>query len=285
MAPVVVPRWIQLVLLPLAILAAYGLLRAAGPIALLFIIAALIALLLNPSVTVLRRARFPRGVAVLTVVLGLAVLLGGVGALLAGPIGDQVSAFQRTVPDVVSDANAGLADLQAWLDRRGVNVQVKEPGQTALETLGAQIAEGSGELVNFTREALTLLVEASIALILILVLAIYMLLYGERIGEAVRSVVPRGDGTPADDFPTGVQSAVFGYVRGQVLFSTIMGVSGGVMLYVLGSVGIFEDGKTYALFFGLFYGLAEFIPYVGPIIGAAPPILISLFGGEPLDAL
>jgi len=139
--------------------------------------------------------------------------------------------------------------------------------------------------VTFTREALTLLVEASIALILVLVLAIYMLLYGERIGELVRSIVPRGDGTPADDFPTRIQAAVFGYVRGQLLFCTIMGTSAGVMLYALGSVGIFEDGKTYALFFGLFYGFAELIPYIGPAIGAAPPVLISLFGGEPLDAL
>ncbi len=285
MVPVVVPRWIQLVLLPLAILGAFGLVRAAGPITLLFIIAGLIALLLNPFVTILRRARFPRGIAVFAVVGGLAVIVGGAGTLLADPLGDQVSAFQRNVPDLVADANEGLADLQGWLDRNDINIQLKEPGETALQTLGAQIAEGSGDIVTFTREALTLLVEASIALILVLVLAIYMLLYGERIGQLVRSIVPRGDGTAADDFPTRIQAAVFGYVRGQLMFSTIMGTSAGVMLYVLGSVGIFEDGKTYALFFGLFFGFAELIPYVGPAIGAAPPVLISLFGGEPLDAL
>jgi len=284
-APVVVPRWVQLVLLPLALLGAYGLVRAAGPIALLFTIAALIALLLNPFVTLLRRRGLPRGLAVSAVMLALVLLLGGLGALLANPIAEQVSAFQRSVPDLVDDANAGLADLQAWLDRNGIGVQIKEPGETALQTLGTQIAEGSGDLVAFTSEALTLLVEASIALILIVVLAIYMLLYGERIGQAVRSIVPRGDGSADDDFPTRIQAAVFGYVRGQLMFSTIMGVSAGVMIYVLGSVGIFEDGRTYALFFGLFYGFAELIPYVGPAIGAAPPVLICLFGGEPLDAL
>src|SRR5687767_5677325 len=48
--PVVVPRWIQAVVLPLAILGAYLLLRAAGPVALIFIVAALVALLLNPFV-------------------------------------------------------------------------------------------------------------------------------------------------------------------------------------------------------------------------------------------
>ena len=38
-----------------------GVARAAGPVLLLFIVAGLIALLLNPFVTLLRRARFPRG--------------------------------------------------------------------------------------------------------------------------------------------------------------------------------------------------------------------------------
>ena len=69
-----------------------------------------------------------------------------------------------------------------------------------------------------------------------------MLIYGQRIGAAARRIVPPGDGTPEDDFPTRIQAAVFGYVRGQLLFSSIMGVSAGIMLWVLGSVGVFEDG-------------------------------------------
>ena len=98
-------------------------------------------------------------------------------------------------------------------------------------------------------------------------------------------MVPRGDGTPEDDFPTRIQAAVFGYVRGQLLFSLIMGTSAGVLLWVLGSLGIFPEGKTYAVAFGAWYGFAELIPYVGPAIGAFPPVLIALFSGEPLDAV
>src|SRR3954453_20145438 len=60
-APVVLPRWVQLVLLPLAILGAVALMRAAGPVLLVFIVAGLIALLLNPFVSLLRRLGFPRG--------------------------------------------------------------------------------------------------------------------------------------------------------------------------------------------------------------------------------
>jgi predicted PurR-regulated permease PerM len=283
--PVVVPRWIQQVVLPLAIVGTFLLLHAAGPVLLLFVIAALIALLLNPAVSWLHRRRVPRGLSVLLVYLGLIAALTLAGVLISDPVSNQVANFQDEVPGLIDDADGAFADLQAWLDRNNIDLEVQSGGQTALQTLGDRVAEGSAELVNFTREVLRFLVEASIAIILILVLSVYMLLYGERIGAGVRSVMPRGDGSREDDFPTRIQAAVFGYVRGQVLFSTIMGASAGVLLYVAGSLGVFEQGLDYVLFFAIFFGLAELIPYVGPAIGAAPPLIIALVSGEPGDAL
>src|SRR3954452_3010571 len=283
--PVLVPRWVQLVMLPLAVLGLYGLLRTAGPVLELFIIAGLLALLLNPFVTLLQRAHLPRALAVAIVMIGLLGLLVGLGFLLANPISDQVSGFQHNVPRYVDDANSSLADLQDWLDRKGVDVQVSEEGQTALQTLGERVGGGAGDGVSFTRGALQTLVEASLALFLVIVLAVYMLIYGDRIGAVVRSVVPRGDGTPEDDFPTRVQASLFVYVRGQLLFSLIMGTSAGLMLAVLGSLGIFPDGRTYAVAFGAWYGFAELIPYVGPAVGGFPPVVIAALSNDPLDAV
>ncbi|HWM12839.1 MAG TPA: AI-2E family transporter [Solirubrobacteraceae bacterium] len=281
---VLVPRWVQLVMLPLAVIGAWALIRASGRVVLLFVIAALLALLLNPFVALLRRAGFPRGLAVLAVMLSVVLVLAGVGVLLSNPVADQVSSFRDNVPEIVDDANASLEDLQSWLDDNGIDVQITDESQSALESLGENLTAGSGELLSFTQDALRTLVEASLALILVIVICVYMLLYGERIGAGVRSVMPWNDG-PGDDYPTRIQRAVFGYVRGQLLFSLIMGTSAGVLLWVLGSLGIFPDGAKYALFFGAWYGFAELIPYVGPAIGAAPPVLIALFSGEPLDAL
>src|SRR4051812_33501282 len=96
--PVVVPRWVQLVTLPLAIVGLVGLLRAAGPIVLVFTIAALIAMLLNPFVTVLRRRGVPRGLAVLITWLG--VLLGIVG--VAGVLGEPIARQGNKFPDSVA---------------------------------------------------------------------------------------------------------------------------------------------------------------------------------------
>ncbi|MEA2126868.1 MAG: hypothetical protein QOI80_3650 [Solirubrobacteraceae bacterium] len=284
-APVVVPRWVQMVTLPLAVLGLYAVLRAAGGVLLLFVIAGLIALLLNPFVTLVRRTGLPRGLSVLVVFLILITFIGGLVALVSNPIADQVSAIQKNVPQYVRDANSALADVQDFFDDKGINVQIADQGRTALETLGDRLSKGSGTIVRFTRDALTKIVEASLALILVIVLTVYLLLYGERIGAGVRRIIPRGDGSSEDDFPTRIQRAVLGYVRGQLLFSLIMGTSAGVMLFILGSLGIFPDGKTYALAFGAFYGFAELIPYVGPIIGGAAPVWAAWLGSNPIDGV
>jgi predicted PurR-regulated permease PerM len=96
--------------------------------------------------------------------------------------------------------------------------------------------------------------------------------------------MPRGDGTPEDDYPTEIQQAVAGYVRGQLLFSLIMGLSAGVAMWIAGVTGLFPEGKTYAVFFGVFYGLMELIPYIGPVLGSIPPVLVALVN-HPIDAV
>jgi predicted PurR-regulated permease PerM len=73
-------------------------------------------------------------------------------------------------------------------------------------------------------------------------------------------------------------------VGGQLLFSLIMGASAGLALYVFGLLGIFPDGEKYAVAFAMFYGVMELVPYIGPILGALPPILVALFT-NPISAL
>jgi predicted PurR-regulated permease PerM len=283
-APLVVPRAVQLVLLLVALLAAWEIARAAGTVLLLFLIAGVIALILNPLVKLLERRRLPHGLAVLAVYIGLLAVLVGVGAVLANPVSNQVQNFQHDVPKLVDDATRSLDDVQRWLDDRGINVHIKNQGQTALQTLQSKVLRGSGDIVSFSRDLLQRLVETSFALILILVISVYMLVYAEQIGNVVRSAMPRGAGTPDDDFPLRVQRAVYHYVRGQLLFSLIMGTTAAIALWIFGVLGIFPDGQRYALFFGAFFGLMELIPYIGPVLGAIPPILVALFN-DPLSAI
>ncbi|TMK24143.1 MAG: AI-2E family transporter [Actinobacteria bacterium] len=281
---VVVPRWVQLVALPLSVLAAWALAKAAGKVLLLFIIAALIALILNPAVSFAQRGRMPRGLAVLVVYLAFFVSLAGIGVLLANPISNQVRSFTNTLPGITNEANKKLAELERTLNQNGFHVHIVKPGKTALQSIQAKVTKSASKFLSFGGALLTEVANAIFNLILIFVLSVYMLLYGRQIGALVRRVMPPGDGSRADDYPLLVQRAVSRYVGGQLLFSTIMGASAGFALYIFGVTGIFPDGSKYAVAFGVFYSVMELIPYIGPILGALPPVLVALFT-EPITAL
>jgi putative heme transporter len=273
----VVPRWVQLVALPLSVLAAWALAKAAGKVLLLFIVAGLIALILNPAVAFVQRGRMPRGLAVLVVYVAFFVSLAGIGLLLANPISNQVRTFTNNLPKIVNEANKKIASFEGELNQNGIHVHLVKPGKTALQSIQAKVAKSASKFVSFGGALLTEIANAIFNLVLIFVLSVYMLLYGRQIGALVRRVMPSGDGTKADDYPLLVQRAVSRYVGGQLLFSGIMGASAGLSLYLFGVLGIFPDGSKYALAFGVFYGVMELVPYIGPILGAAPPVAVALF--------
>jgi predicted PurR-regulated permease PerM len=280
----VIPRWVQLVALPLAVLALWSLAKVAGPVLLLFIVAGLIALILNPAVAFLQRRHLPRGLAVLAVFLGFFLALAGIGFLVANPISNQVRTFTNNLPHLVNEANEQIASLQKELNKQGLHVHLVKQGKTALQTFQEKIAKSASKLASFGGGLLTEAASAIFDLVLVFVLSVYMLLYGERIGKLVRRLMPDSDGSQADDYPHLVQRAVSRYVGGQLLFSVIMGASAGVSLYVFGLVGLFPDGEKYAIAFAVFYGVMELVPYIGPILGAAPPVLVALFT-HPISAV
>ena len=281
---VVVPRWVQLVVLPLSLLALYALARAAGRVVLLFIVAGVIALILNPAVAFLQRRHLPRGLAVLAVYLAFFLTLAGIGALLANPISNQVRTFTNNLPHIRDEANKQIATLQQELDKAGIHLHIVKQGKTALQSIQEKVSKSAGKLASSFGALLTEVAKVIFDLVLIFVLSVYMLLYGKQIGALVRRLMPPGDGTRADDYPTLVQRGVSRYVGGQLLFSFIMGASAGVALYLFGVLGIFPDGSKYALVFGVLYGFFELIPYIGPFLGALPPVLVALFT-HPISAV
>ena len=283
-APLVVPRGVQLVLLLVALLALWVAARAARSVVEIIIVASFIALMLNPFVAFLGRRGIPRGVAIPLAYLSLLLVIAGIGLALAQPITNQVDAFQRNVPQLVREANKTLNNVQTFFNHHGIHVQVEKQGQTALQTLQTKVLKSSSSLLSFTTSLLTSAAGAAISLVLIFVMSVYLLVYGRQIGTLVRRWLPDADGTPEDDYPTRVQRAVGGYVRGQLLFSIVMGTTAGLALWLFGLLGIFHDGRTYAFAFGAFFGVMELVPFIGPVLGAIPPIAVALFE-NPLTAL
>jgi predicted PurR-regulated permease PerM len=281
--PIVVPRWIQLVLLPLALLGAFEIAQAAGTIFVILLAACVIAMILNPLAKRLQRL-LPRGLAIVASYLVVALCFALVIGVLVEPVANEISHVSGNLPSFVRKANQELQSVQGFLNRHRINVHIAQQGHSALQSIEKRLLKSSGSIVSFSRDLLGKAVTLGVDLLLTFVLSVYLLVYARPIGDLVRKLMPPGDGTPGDDYPLLVQHALFGYMRGQLLFSAIMGGSASLLMAIVGLAGIFPDGSKFALFFGLFYALMELIPYIGPILGPIPPVLVALVT-HPVSAL
>ena len=194
--------------------------------------------------------------------------LAGAGVLLANPVADQVADVRATTcRAIVDSANERLADLQDYFDRKGINIEVKRQGETALQTLQEKVVGGTERHRLVRRpDLLTTVVTAGLRADPRhrLVGLHAHLRRADRRDRALGHAAGRRHAR-ADDFPTRVQRAVGGYVRGQLLFSLAWARAPGSACGSSASLGIFPDGKTYAFAFGVWFGLMELVPFVGPV--------------------
>jgi predicted PurR-regulated permease PerM len=278
-----IPRWIQLVGLPVLAVLAYLLASTLGHALFLFLTASVIAFLLNPLVRRLEGVRVPRGLGVAIVYLTFAAAVVVIVVALATVVVDQTRSAAERIDDYVTEedgrsgltgAESDLDRLEVWLGDRGIDVELR--GQTSewLDSLSA------GDISGYTQDAISLAQGAAISfvlllfsIVLIIVISIYMLLDMPRLESAIDRRFPPASGVP---LTLRIESALAGYVRGQLLLSTIIGASAGVGMWLLGALDLVPGAEQYALLFGLWTAVIEVIPYIGPWLSAVPPAIYAL---------
>ena len=240
-----------------------------GRVVFVFLVSMVIALLLNPLVRMLRRAHVPRGLAVGTVFLSFLGVVAAAIVLLIPPIQQQINTIRANLPLYTDQAQRQVQNVQGFFDRNSIDIDVAERANAALQALRGWANDLSGNAVSYSLSALGALV----VLIIIIVAAVYMLLDAPQILRGAR----RLGGPSAAQFLRRTERTLVEYIKAQTLVCLIIGVSAGVILWIFGVTGIFPQGATYAVLFAAWIFLMEFIPYIGPILGAIPPILLALF--------
>jgi predicted PurR-regulated permease PerM len=280
-----IPRWIQLVGLPLLLILVWAVAGAVRQVLFLFLVASLIALLLDPLVRGVSHVRIPRGFAVAVVyvafVASVVVAVGGIATVVvshtrtaANRVNDYFTV--RHGPRGLTDADRDVNRLQHWLDTHGLkSVHVRDRGHRLVKQIREKnVGKYTNKVVRFVEGAAISIGKLLFSAVLIVVVSIYMLLDMQRFGRALDRRFPPAPGSRP--LLERIESAVAGYVKGQFLVSLIIGVSAGVGLWVLGALGWLPGGDRYALLFGAWVAITELIPYIGPWIGAVPPFVYAV---------
>jgi len=279
-----IPRWMQLVGLPLLLILAWVVAGRVVHVVFLFLVATLIALLLDPLVKAIGtvgigRFRIRRGAAVALVYLAFAAaLIVSIWALATVVVDQTKTAANRfdtyfTEPrgqTDQTDADRDVDRLQHWLDAHGLSsIDIQQRGHRWVRQIrDKDVGKYTDKVVNFVEGAAISIGKLIFAAIVVIVVSIYMLLDFSKLARFLDRRFPPHPGS--EQLLVRMERAVAGYVKGQFLVSLIIGASAGVGMWVLGATGLVPGADKYALLFGAWVAVMELIPYLGPWLGAIP---------------
>ena len=280
-----IPRWVQLVGLPLLLVFAWVVASAAAHVVFLFIVASLIALLLDTPVRGLQRLHIPRPVAVafvyLSFVAALVLVIASVATVAVSQTKTAASRFNDYFthphpPTGQTSADRDVDRLQRWLDSHHLrSIHVQKPGHRLVRQIRQRdVGKYTHRIVNFVEGAAISIGKTLFSIVLVLVMSIYMLLGLPKLRRSVDRRFPPRIGEHS--LVLRIEHALASYVRGQAALSLIIGLSAGVGLWAFGATGLLPQGQRYALLFGGWVAITEIIPYLGPWLGAIPPFLYAL---------
>ena len=279
-----IPRWMQLVGLPLLLILAWVVAGRVFHVVFLFLVATLLALLLDPVVKAIGsvrvgRFRIRRGLAVALVYLGCAAaLIVAIWALATVVVDQTKTAANRfdtyfTQPHGrtgQTDADRDVDRLQKWLNTHGLSsIHIQERGHRWVQQIrDKDVGKYTNRVVNFVEGAAISIGKLLFSAIVIVVVSIYMLLDFSKLARFLDRRFPPHPGS--EPLLVRMEHAVAGYVKGQLAVSLIIGASAGLGMWVLGVVGLVPGADKYALLFGAWVAVMELIPYLGPWLGAIP---------------
>ncbi|WGV27111.1 AI-2E family transporter [Halotia branconii] len=215
-------------------------------------VAAILAFLLNYPVKFFERARITRTQAVIIVLLITLTLLLILGITLVPMVIDQTIQLLNKIPDWLSISQANLERFEVFAKQRRLPVDLKVVSNQInanIQNLVQQIASGA---VGFAGTLLSGLLNV----VLVVVLAFYMLLYGDRVWSGLVNLLPSHIGVP---LTVSLQLNFQNFFLSQLLLGLFM---------IVTLTPIFLSLKVpFALLFAILIGLSELIPFIGATLG------------------
>ena len=251
---------LTIVLWTLAVGMVFWLLSHVGRVILLLVISGLIAFALAPLTKLLSRF-LPRPLAILLVYCGMLGALGGLGYLVVSAGLSEGAVLINQVHTFLSSGLHGApSPLVAKLTELGISQQQIANLTSQLESQAQTAVPLVGQFLNDT---LSLVIDS----VLVLVLSVYLLVDGARFGSWLRTTAPVKQRSGVVFLITSVQTVVGGYIRGQLILSTLIG-----FLVGLGMVALHVP---FAILLGLLAFVLEFIPTVGTLTSGVICILVA----------
>ncbi|MCC6703935.1 MAG: AI-2E family transporter [Thermomicrobiales bacterium] len=229
----------------------------------LLIIGMVVAAAIEPSVRRLRRLGLTQAQGILTIYGGLLALIAFLLVLVVPPLGSQASDLIDDIPIILQELRRQTADSpnsfinttvwealarteRAWIEfRTQPNIESQQAVSLVSSTFGV--------LIGFVTIFMT---------------AFYWLSEKSTIKRVVVNIFAEHRREQVLEIWESIEVKLGGWIRGQLVLCLIIGISSTVFYFAL--------DLPFWLALGIFAGITEIVPFIGPIIGGGAAVLIAL---------
>jgi len=259
-----IAKWL-FVLLGIGLLfAAFAVLRSVVTIV---IIALLLAFLLDPIVNFIENRGVSRLLSAI-LVFALIIFLGVLGFKFLAPVVSQELQQLSTG----ADTSSGISMMEKLKTKLGDSIPL-----LSNPAVWEEVEQGVNSLMHKSFSLVVDLLSAIVSIVMLAFITFFFIKDGRRMQKAVVSWVPNRYFEMTLIILHKISTQLGRYLRGQMLVSTIVGSLAILALYLL--------DVRYAFFIGAMAGLANMIPYFGPIVGAVPAIVVAFIDTGSLGAV
>jgi len=244
-----------------ALLAAW-ILPHSGMVVTPLILASLLSIVLNPLVVMLEGRGLNRTTAV-TLIMGIIILLMVWLTIFLAPLISHE--FKIVTRMLNNETPATLILKMRDLLNRHLPL-LKNPG--IVDPIMAQAEKSLVSMLNRSIHLIPGIVTLVISLVLILFMTFFLLKDGRRLKKSFIEKLPNRYFETTISLVHKIESQLGSFIRGQLLVSLCIGVLATCALAIL--------GVPYFLVIGMVAGMANMIPYFGPIVGAIPAVILNI---------
>lgn len=242
----------------LIILALWFLYLVREVIVLLFISVILVSAM-EPAVDFLQKKKIPRSVTVLGIYLLLLIIISVAISFLVPPIVRQFQDLTQNFSQYSQNFKDSLGPVNNFIEINHINLGTSQ----ILGDLGSGISSVTQNIFSKTIGIFSGL----LSVVIVFSLAFYMSVEENGIKNFIISVTPKRHQEYAINIAERIKHKIGRWLLGQIFVMFI--------IFVLTSIGLYLVGVPYALVLGVFAGIMEVIPYVGPIISGIPGVILG----------
>ncbi len=265
----------RLILVLALVLSVLSLLWAARSGLFPFVFALVLAYILLPLVNLLDRTlrrlapRFggARPVAILLAYLISVLVVVAFFQLLLPVIGKQFNALWDNRQEIASAVERWVDQGLVWY-RETIPADIQTQIDTAVRQAGARLASAAQTALVQTISAVTSTVTFVIGLVIVPIWLFYVLNEQSRFMRAAVQIVPESIRADVVNVMRIADRILSKYLRGQLLLCVVVGS--------LSALGLMLLGVNFPIVLGVIAGVFEILPFVGPILGAVPAVLVAL---------